>query len=230
MKTHTMKLAFTGLAAALALGVPGISLASDHILIVKTAPAPGGSVTTTNGVVTSAGSVTTPITIAVTGVNSGNAVTYGAGQTLVVQTLPKVKMCKPGTGGNLEWLDQGLSVIGATGTLNSATPTNNQNNFIHRLVLSQTGLTDNYSSSNGSCSAVGSLSYSVTRTAVIESRNGNSVNFNLAFTGIFSFGNVLGSGPGGVPEPGTISLIGLGLAVLGWMSVKRVRKVRAHTV
>lgn len=221
MNTHTTNLSFKGFSAILALMASGAGWAGDHILIVTG----GAAVTNTSGVVTSAGSVSTPITITVPGVNSGNAVTYGTGQTLTLQTLP-VKMCKPGTNGNLEWLDQGTSIIGATGTLNSATPTNIQGSFINRLVLSQSNLIDNYAASNGVCTSAGSLSYSVTRTAEIQARNGDSANFSTQFTGSFSFGNVVS----GVPEPGTLAMMSLGLAALGWMGAKRARKSRANAV
>ncbi len=115
---------FKGLAMAglLALITPNTSWADDHMLTVNS----GGGVTVsaqTPAVITDAGAVTAPLTFTFTDPpppGNTTTVTLGTSQTVTVVRTP-VKLCKPGTNNQLEWLDQGNTVIGVNGTLTSGT-------------------------------------------------------------------------------------------------------------
>ena len=124
-----------------------------------------------------------------------------------------MKLCKPGTKGNLEWLDQGNTVIGVSGTTTSA---NNCNlpNLAYQLTLTF-AFTTTYATSNGACSASGQKTYTSTTGAVIDQKDGsNSIN---KLTNTYNFWNAINT----APEPGTAVLMLMGLLVLGWLNFKR---------
>lgn len=201
---------FKGLMAAsvLALLAPGAAWATDHLLSVN------GATVAQPAVVTHAGTLTQPLVLA--GFDGNRTLTLGDGTLTVVST--PVKMCKPGTNNQLEWLDQGNTVVGVTGTLTSGATTVPTDAY--RLVLSMTGINDTYNSSNGACSTVGQKTYTYTAGAEIEKLDG-AVYVNVLST-TYNFWNATN----GVPEPGTVALMLMGLLGMGWMSVKRMRTVR----
>ncbi len=200
-------------ASVLTLLAPGAAWATDHLLSVN------GATVTQPAVVNHSGTVTTPLILSNF---DGNAtLTLGGGsQTLTVVSAP-VKMCKPGTNNQLEWLDQGNTVVGVTGTLTSGiSSTVPQNGY--RLTLTMTNINDSYSNSNGLCQTSGQKTYTYTAGALIEQRAGNSTNFNTELNSTYNFWNATN----GVPEPGTVALLLMGLLGMGWMNVKRMRTVR----
>lgn len=200
------------MASVLALISPSTSWATDHLLSVN------GATVTQPAIVTHAGTLTQPLVLS--NFDGNTTLTLGQSQTLTVVSAP-VKMCKPGTGNQLEWLDQGTTVVGVTGVLTSGTsstvPTDG-----YRLTLSMTGIIDTYGSSNGTCNTLGQKTYTYTAGAVIDKQIGDSGNFTNKLTSTYNFWNATN----GVPEPGTVFLMLLGLLGLGWMSTKRMRAVR----
>lgn len=200
-------------ASVLTLLAPGAAWATDHLLSVN------GATVTQPAVVNHSGTVTTPLILSNF---DGNAtLTLGGGsQTLTVVSAP-VKMCKPGTNNQLEWLDQGNTVVGVTGTLTSGTSSTVPQNG-YRLTLTMTNINDSYSNSNGLCQTSGQKTYTYTAGALIEQRAGNSNNFNTELNSTYNFWNATN----GVPEPGTVALMLMGLLGMGWMNVKRMRTVR----
>jgi hypothetical protein len=136
------------------------------------------------------------------------------------------KRCKPGTRGALEWLDQGSTIIGVNGTLTGSGSTGSGSNATtntYQVVLT-TG-TPVITDVSGSCSPSGIDNYTVTRSVQIN-RTTHTPNPPLGLaTAAFIFPDT-----NTVPEPGTLALIGLGLAGLGWMGAKRARKARANAV
>jgi hypothetical protein len=150
-------------------------------------------------------------------------VTLGTSQTVTVVSA-LVKMCKPGTKNQLEWLDQGNTVVGVTtGTtpLTSGTTSTVPNNG-YRLTLTMTGISNTYATSNGSCTVSGQKTFTYTAGAVLEQRQGNSANFTTKLTSTYNFWNVGNT----VPEPGTVLLMLTGLLALAWISTKRLRAAR----
>ena len=144
-------------------------------------------------------------------------------------------MCKPGTGGKYEWLDQGLTVVAVTGTLTSASvPASPPAPLIptgtYRLVFTNTGVVDNYATSNGACTVVPgketyTITYTSTRGATLEKNIGtpsvpNWVNINTPTT-TYNLWNLTN----GVPEPGTLLLVLAGLLGYGWMTMRRTRLI-----
>jgi len=215
MKTFSITTMFKGLVASslLALISPSTSWATDHLLSVN------GVTVTQPAVVTHAGTLTQPLVLS--NFDGNTTLTFGAGtQTLTVVSAP-VKMCKPGTGNQLEWLDQGTTVVGVTGVLTSGTSSTVPNNG-YRLTLSMTGISNTYGSSNGACTTLGQKTYAYTAGAVIDKQTGGSGNFTNVLTSTYNFWNATN----GVPEPGTIFLMLMGLLGLGWMSTKRMRTQR----
>lgn len=234
MNIHTIKLAFRGLAVAVALAAPGIGWAGDHYLgLINVSNTVSGACTSTipntvladkaivdggSGVVSSE-----PLTLSglCTGSENSKATVDFTGN-LTLQFRP-VKMCKSWTAKNnttvYGWLDQGNTRIGATGTLTGSQGGN------YRVELTMTPPVP-VSTAEGTCTAAnqGAYDYTVTRSATVVR---NSDTFTLA-TANFTFGNT--APQGNVPEPGTLSLIGLGLAGLGWMGARRARKTRASTI
>jgi hypothetical protein len=210
------------MAGLLALVTPSTSWADDHFLSVNNTGTPKdcGTTPTNCAIVTDAGTVTRPLVL----INfDGNpTLTFGAGsQTLTVVRMP-VKMCKPGTKNQLEWLDQGNTVVGVNGTLTD-NPTNVVGQNGYRLVLTFTLLTDTYGSSNGGCSTSGQKSYTSTSVAKIDKRNGSSTIFNNKLTSTYDLFNATING---APEPDTVLLMLMGLVVLGWMSRKSLHTAR----
>lgn len=200
-------------ASVLTLLAPGAAWATDHLLSVN------GATVTQPAVVNHSGTVTAPLILS--NFDGNPTLTLGGGtQTLTVVSAP-VKMCKLGTNNQLEWLDQGNTVVGVTGTLTSGTSSTVPQNG-YRLTLTMTNINDSYSSSNGLCQTSGQKTYTYTAGALIEQRAGNSNNFNTELNSTYNFWNATN----GVPEPGTVALMLIGLLGMGWMSMKRMRAVR----
>ena len=208
--------------------MPAISWADDHLLSVN------GTAVTTPATVPHTGVLTQPLTL--TSFDGVTPLILGQSQSLTVVSTP-VKMCKPGTKGNLEWLDQGNTVVGVTGVLTSGTTATVPDDG-YRLTLSL-AITNNYSSSNGACSgSSGQLSYTRTAGAVIDklacvlpaNSNANQKSCN-ANTGTFSYVTKLTTtynfwnATHGVPEPGTMFLFLIGLLGLGWLNMTRKRQM-----
>lgn len=213
--------------------MPAASWADDHLLSVN------GATVTQSATVTHAGALTQPLVLSSFD-TPPVTVTLGQSQSLTVVST-RVKMCKPGTKGNLEWLDQGNTVVGVTGVLTSGTTATVPNNG-YRLTLSLV-ITDNIGSSNGACLDSGKLSYTRTAGAVIDklacvlpansNANQNSCNAN---TGTFSYVNKLTTtynfwnATHGVPEPGTMFLFLIGLLGLVWLNMARKRQMHGASV
>lgn len=210
-------------ASVLAFIAPNTSWADDHLLSVNSS----GTVTVsaqTPAVITDAGAVTTPLTFTFTDPPpppNTTTVTLGTSQTLTVVSTP-VKMCKPGTRINkgqnppvfqLEWLDQGNTVVGVTGTLTSGTTSTVPSPNGHRLTLTMTGISNTYATSNGSCTVSGEKTFTYTAGALLEQRTGSSANFTTKLNSTYNFWNATNT----VPEPGTVLLMLMGMLVLGWM-------------
>jgi len=215
MKKFSIAGMFKGLMAAsvLALVAPSAAWATDHLLSVN------GATVTQPAVVNHSGAVTTPLILS--DFDGNTTLTLGGGtQTLTVVSVP-VKMCKPGTDNQLEWLDQGNTVVGVTGTLTSGTSSTVPNNG-YRLTLTMTGISDTYGSANGLCSVSGQKTYTYTAGAVIDKQTDDSGNYTIKLTSTYNFWNATN----GVPEPGTVALMLLGLLGMGWISMKRIRAVR----
>lgn len=246
MNIQTIKLAFSGLAATLALAAPGIGWAGDHYLglinvINNTVNNTAGGGTCTNAIpntaladkaIVSGGSgavvAANPLTLSGLCRGNGSLTTADFTGNLTLQ-FRQVKMCKSWTAKNnttvYDWLDQGNTRIGATGTLDGSSQ-----GSTYRVVLTMTALAP-VSTTPGTCTAAnqGAYDYTVTRSAQVDRNDGTNPSpswINLA-TANFTFGN---TAPQGVPEPGTLSLIGLGLAGLGWVGARRARKARASTI
>ncbi len=220
MNTRLLSVALRRVVVVLmTLLMPAWAWASDHLLSLN------GITVAQNAVVSHTGAVTTPLIVS--NLDSVASVTFDDNvlSPLTVVSIP-VKMCKPGTKGQLEWLDQGVTVVGVDGSLTSDV-VNNQNNFVYRLDLATTVTVDNYSSLSGSCSTAGAVSYTRALQVAIFKRNGNSANFATTpvFTNTFNFWNVSST----VPEPGTVLLMALGLLALGWSRLRRVRSSRTHS-
>jgi len=205
------------MASLLALIAPNTSWADDHLFSINSATV------ITPGIVTHAGAVTQALTINFADPpppGNTTTVTLGTSQTLTVVSA-LVKMCKPGTKSQLEWLDQGNTVVGVTGTLTSGTTSTVPNNG-YRLTLTMTGISNTYATSNGSCTVSGQKTFTYTAGALLEKQTGGSGNFTTKLSTTYNFWNAIST----IPEPGTVLLMLTGLLVLGWMSKKRMRTVR----
>ncbi len=217
MKNFSIAGMFKGLLAASLLAgvVPSAAWATDHLLSVN------GATVTQSAVVNHSGAVTTPLILS--NFDSNTTLTLGDGtQTLTVVSAP-VKMCKPGTNNQLEWLDQGNTVVGVTGVLTSGTSSTVPING-YRLTLTMTGISDTYGSANGPCTVRGDKTYTYTPSAVIEQRTVDTNNadvYTTKLTSTYNFWNATN----GVPEPGTVALMLLGLLGMAWTSMKRIRSV-----
>ena len=224
MNTYTLKLAFGGAAAAVALAAPGMAWAGDHYLGLtnvanQSATNTNGSSTCTSQIpdptaladkaIVSTGSLTRPLVLRELCTGSGNSRTTVSFSGALAPVTRQVKMCKRWTAKNntivYDWLDQGVTNIGATGTLVNG-------NF--RVVLTMSAPVP-VSTGPGTCSAAnqGAYDYTVTRSAEVQRIDGSTP--KILATANFSFGNVVS----GVPEPGTMALMSLGLAGLGWVGV-----------
>jgi hypothetical protein len=235
MKIHTIKLAFSGFTVALALAAPGIVWAGDHYLgLINvsnlsatnsnpvtscTSQVPNPTVLADKAIVSS-GTLTRPLVLRGLCAGSGNSRTTVSFSGSLAPVTHQVKMCKSWTAKNntivYDWLEQGLTNIGATGTLT---------NGDFRVVLTMSAPVP-VSTAPGTCTAAnqGAYDYTVARSAEVQRIDGTTT--KILATANFGFGNVVS----GVPEPGTFSLIGLGLAGLGWMGARRARKARVDAV
>ena len=198
-----------------------VSWADDHLLSIN------GATVATPAIVTHAGTFTQPLILS--NFDGNPTLTLGQSQTLTVVSTP-VKMCKPGTNKQLEWLDQGNTVVGVTGILTSGTSSTVPNNG-YRLTLTMTGIGNTYGSANGSCTESGKKTYTYTAGALIEkqtcvrTRPGQGgcnaqtgiISYVTKLTTTYNFWNATNS----IPEPGTIFLFLIGLLGLGWMSMTR---------
>jgi len=183
---------------AVVLILPAVSWADDHLLDIN------GATVTQQAIVPHSGTLSRTLILAA-GFNAEPApLEFGAGQSLTVVTTP-VKMCAPGTGGNLEWLDQGPTVVGVTGALTSTTPAT------YTLTLGMTGITDTYASPPALPCTLHAKTYNYTSSAVIT-KGGPAL-----LTNTYNFWNVAGT----VPVPGTLFLLLIGMLALGWTSMKR---------
>jgi hypothetical protein len=216
MKKLSMARIFKGLgwAAFLASAASGTALADDHLLSIN------GATVFLPATITDAGTVTGPLIL--TNFDGNSTLILGASQSLTV-VRAFVKLCKPGTRGQLEWLNEGNAVVGVTGTLTSGTSSTVPSPNGYRLTLGMTNIVDTFNSSNGACTVLGQKTYTYTGTAVIDRRDGSSSNFMNKLTNTYNFGNVVNR----APEPETLVLMLTALLALGWVSARSVRTARS---
>ena len=224
MKISGFKPIYLGLLVGglLSLAAPSMGWASDHLLSVN------GATVSQNATLSQTGSVTTPLTLTVSVDNV--AATFGQNQALTMVSVP-LKMCKEGTKdkitgiAQLEWLDQGTTVVGVTGTLTSG---NNDTVLAdgYRLVLTMANIVDTYTNP-GPCTVSGAKTYSYTAGAEIDKQDGNSGNFTNKLSNTYNFWNVvlLDSNGKPLPEPGTMALLLSGSLALVWLSRRRKTQV-----
>lgn len=214
---HKLSMAgiFNGLASAalLALAASGTAWADDHLLGIN------GATVLQQAIISDAGAVTLPLTL---GAFDGNpTLQFGQSQTLTM-VRAFVKLCKPGTRGQLEWLNEGNAIVGVTGVLTSGTSSTVPQNG-YRLTLGMTNIVNTFGSSNGPCSPLGAKTFTYTGTAVIDKRAGVSDNFINKLTNTYNFGNLVNR----APEPETVVLMLTALLALGWVSMRRSRSARS---
>jgi len=203
---------------AVALILPAVSWADEHLLDVNgaTATASQTAVVTYTGAPPSPGTFTATLrrTLILNPFGAEPALTFGTvGSPLTVYT-ELVKMCAPGTGGALEWQDQGNNVVGVSGTLTASSAT-----ATYTLVLTRTPGTNTYATSNGSCvgTTPGTTTFPYTSSAVITKTVTAGGAVSNVLSNPYNFWNVAGT----VPVPGTLFLLLIGMLALGWTSMKR---------
>ena len=135
-----------------------VSWADDHLLSVN------GATVTQLAIVPHTGTLTQPLILS--NFDDNATLTLGQSQTLTVVSAP-VKMCLPGTKRNLEWLDQGNTVVGVTGLLTGTSST-----ALYQLTLTMSGISDTYAASSGSCTVYGAKTYTYTAGAVMDKQAG----------------------------------------------------------
>jgi hypothetical protein len=199
----------------LALALPGLASANSYYFTID-------GQTGTPGIVSDAGILTQSLVLDPYDGPRVATFVQPAGTTLTLRKA-NVKMCKPGrvinkqTGERqLEWLDQGMTIISLTGTLSGTAP---EGNRTYSLQLGESDFKDNYSSSTGDCSTPNAYSYAVTRKVVITRTSNPQPGTILPGTNY----TVVSSPTNTVPEPGTLTLIVLSLLGLSWIVPRRVR-------
>ncbi|WP_239237485.1 hypothetical protein, partial [Candidatus Nitrotoga sp. BS] len=139
------------------LVIPAVSWATDHLLSVN------GATVTQPAIVPHSGALTQPMVLSNF---DGNAtLTLGATQPLFVVSAP-VKICALGTKNQLEWLDQGNSVVGVTGVLAGTSSL-----FLYQLTLTMANISDTYAASNGPCTVSGAKTYTYTAQAEMDKQS-----------------------------------------------------------
>lgn len=234
---HKLRLTFSGLAAAVAVIAPAVGWAGEHYLgltgVVNSSATnanPATSCTSTipsptpladKGIVTGeTGALTKELTLRGLCTGNGNARADVDFTGDLAPVTRQVKMCKSWTARDnttvYDWLDQGVSNIGVTGTLTTG-------NFRVVFALDDLQAVD---TGPGSCTLANQGTYDYTVTRSVRVLRDDAAGEKVLATANFTFGNVTSN----VPEPGTLSLIGLGLAGLGWMGARRARKARVGTL
>ena len=209
-----------------ALILPAVSWADDHLLSIN-----GMANGIPTAVITDAGAVKTPLTLAAAGFPLENAdLVFTSATPLTVKTA-LVQICAIGTGGLPEWLDQGNSVVSVKGTLTATGPTTGN---LYTLTLDDSVFTDLYPSAVACTSGnQRATTYTYTPTTGIVNTTANTVVLAAATapaappaSGTYNFWNTSAT----VPEPGTLFLLLIGMLGLGWMSMKRKNQVQRANV
>lgn len=145
------------------------------------------------------------------------------GTLTVVQR--QVRTCKQWTtkdGVVFGFLNQGLTNVGVTGTLASVVNGMGAGAEDYDVQFAFSAVANNFTCSAGT---QGVHDYTATRTATVRR---TAKDAQTLATATYTFGNT--APQGNVPEPGTLSLIGLGLAGLGLVAMRRGRKSAAGRV
>jgi|GEM_PF-3397770 len=148
--------------------IPAVTWAADHLLSVN------GATITQPAIVPHSGMLAQPMILS--DFDDNATLILGESQSLSVVSTP-VKICARGTKDNLEWLDQGDSVVGVTGMLTGTSDSDR-----YQLTLTMDGISDTYAASNGSCTDSGAKTYTYIAGAVMDKEfiGGGSVINNLA--------------------------------------------------
>ncbi|WP_239253421.1 hypothetical protein, partial [Candidatus Nitrotoga sp. M5] len=146
-----------------ALVIPAASWAADHLLSVN------GATVIQPAIVPHSGVLTQPMILS--DFDNNPTLALGESESLRVVNTP-VKICARGTNNKLEWLDQGDSVVGATGVLTGTSASDR-----YQLTLTMDGISDTYASSNGSCTVSGAKTFAYIAGAAMvkESIGGGAV-------------------------------------------------------
>ena len=119
------------------------------------------------------------------------------------------KLCKPGTNGNLEWLDQGKNVQGVQGSLKTPDGV-----YTMDLIFSQTNPVTN---PTGPCTNYGQESFSYTRAYTITTGGRSGLT-------VIASGTDFVYNTNSIPEPETLLLLLAGFGSMGLVTIRRKRR------